>query len=650
MKNWVRDNLLKWPYVATLPLLAAGFSMSCFFTGTDTYWFAPPLLCIFAMAFIAFAPGFSRGWALPRSATVGLVVAFGLYTVISAFWSQAPYISILFAFILTALPLLFLTLLCLPRPLLAARLHVGALGLCLCGFAVWALIQFFFMFEKYGPRIHHPMLSPNNLAVLFVVGMFIATALFMRARGAWAQAGAFALAALMILALVMTQSRGGMFSAIISMTVFMVMCRGRGDGFRWYKPLALAATLGLGIWIVNGGGGGELGRNLSALSQAVQIGSATDRFALYQSSLAILRDNFWGGIGLGTFYFTYPYYRSPTDFSDGYFVHMDPLQYGLEMGILAMVLFYGILIAVLMRTIRAWRRAPKDSGLRVEMMAAFCGMLAVTGHTHIDFHFYILVTLMAVAVPLAWWYAATEEALGETRRVVGPGPRPAWPAQVAFAVALLLLVNWPVRAAISTMTIPQAEAAISAGRLEEADALLDRIVLYSPRNNYRYYQMRGRLAAQILTMKGGEMDRAAAQAVLDEGLAAYEKAIHYNGDFTGPYNDRAKLYFAAHGWLLPDGYALAEKDLVFVNEHNPLDWDARAGLATIYQLQGYFKRAAQVLERGRKWPLPRGPMGVRLMIMEAEMYQRLGDMEGYQTLLHKAHAFAAQYSPPPAAP
>jgi O-antigen ligase len=641
VRSWVKDNILVWPYVATLPLLAAAFGMSCFFTGTDTFWFAPPLVCLFTMLFIAAAPGFRNGFMPPRSVTAIMIVLFGVYTAISTFWSQAPYISILFAFVLTALPLTFLIIVCLPRPLLAARLHAGALVVVLCGFAAWALIQFFFMYEKYGPRIHHPMLSPNNLAVLFMIGLFMAMALFMRARRGWALAGSFALAALMILALIMTQSRGGLFSMLGAMVIFMVMCR-KSPGFHWSKPVGLLVVLGLSMLVVNIGTNGWFSSNMSGLTQMAYLNSLTDRLSLYQSGLAILRDHFWGGIGLGTFYFTYPSYRSKTDFSDGYFVHMDPLQYGLEMGIIAPVLFYGIMIAILVRTVRAWRAAPRESTLRPEMMAAFCGMLAVVTHTHIDFHLYILVSLIAMAVPLAWWYTATEAALGEKRTAfVIPHVRP-WAGRLVLAVVLVALVGWPVRAAITTITLPKAQADIDTGRLEDAQRRLNRIARYTPRTNYRFYQTAGRLSAQVLTMSGQQMGKDEARKVLERGLAAYDRAIKYNGDFTGPTSDRAKLYFVAHGWLLPDGYAKAEKDLVYVTEHNPLDWDARAGLATIYQLQGYFKRAARVLERGREWPLPRGPAGVNLIVMEAEMHRKMGDIDAYRQLMFRAQEFATQ--------
>ncbi|MBU0858546.1 MAG: O-antigen ligase family protein, partial [Alphaproteobacteria bacterium] len=487
-----KDRVLKWPFIVTAPLLAAGFAMSSFFTGTDTLWFAPPLVCIYMMAALVFAPGFRDGWAIPKTATVGLAVMFGLYVAVSAFWSTAPYISILFAFVLTALPVLFVVLICAPDRGFSVRGHMAALFVVLCGLAVWALIQFFFLYEIHGPRIHHPMLSPNNLAALFMIGLFTALGLLVRAEKTGAVLGAYGLVFLMLMALVVTQSRGGMIFSTVALAVFVLTLR-RYPGLRWRKVGAVAGTAAFCLYTVNFFSKGYLAGNLSGLAVATQIHSMTDRLSLYESSLAILRDHFWGGIGLGTFYFTYPAYRKPIDFSDGYFAHMDPLQYGLEMGIIAPVLFYGVLIAVLWRTIRAVWRLPRESGLRVEIMAAFCAMLAVLIHTHIDFHLYILVSLIAMAVPLAWWYVATEEALGDTRVNIRPpqGPPLVW--QGLMVVCLALLLNWPVRAALTTVHFPPAQKALDAGNFAEAEERLKAMQAYAPRNSYRIYQYLGRV-------------------------------------------------------------------------------------------------------------------------------------------------------------
>lgn len=635
-----RHDYLKWPFVATVPLLALGFGLSSFFTGTDTLWFAPPLLCLYVLAGIAFAPGFRHGWALPRSATAGLVLLFGVYVALSSLWSQVPYISILFSFVLTTLPLLFFALLCMAAPERAVRLHGAALFAVLCMLALWALVQFFFLYEQYGPRIHHPMLSPNSLAALFMIGLSGAAGMLARARTRRDIAVASLFVLLMTLALVTTQSRGGMIFSAFAMIVFLLTLR-RAGGITVPKVAILALAAGGSLLVVNILSKGWLAGNLSGLVDNVtQLKSLTDRLSLYESSLRILGDHFWGGIGLGTFYFTYPAYRDPIDFSDGFFTHMDPLQYGLEMGIAAPVIFYAVLVAILLRTIRAMRALPRDSRLRVEIMAAFCAMLCVTIHTHIDFHLYILVTLIAMAVPLAWWYRATEEALGDRRVIVAPPPgRPRlWVA--GFAVGLALLLNWPVRAAWTTVDFPPMEQALYAGRLDEARARIDRIALYSPATHYRLHQFYGRIAQRSLVAARPVLSRDDALRIYNEGLAAFDRAIAVNPDYMTLRNDRAKLYYAAQGWLIDDGYAKAEADLMMVNEKNPLDWDARMGLARLYEAQGYFSKAARVMERGREWPMPRGQAGVQLLVTEAELYLKTGDRGRYEQMMAYARDYA----------
>jgi tetratricopeptide (TPR) repeat protein len=209
-----------------------------------------------------------------------------------------------------------------------------------------------------------------------------------------------------------------------------------------------------------------------------------------------------------------------------------------------------------------------------------------------------------------------------------------------LCIVLALLVSWPVRAAITTVTFPKAQAALESGRLAEAEERLDAIAAYAPRNYYRLYQYYGRLGVQKLLFGGQAMDRDEAMAVLRDAEEAFARAMRYNRDFTGIASDRGQLYFVAQGWLLPDGYARAEIDLLRVVEKNPLDWDARIGLVNVYQVQGYFSKALRVLERGRQWPMPRGQTGLSLMIMEAELHLKLGDRAGYQQGLAAARQFA----------
>lgn len=635
----LKDKILRWPYVLTVPLLMAGLALASFFTGTDTYWFLPPLLAVFAYAGYVTAAGMRTGWDLPRGAVIYGVVAFAAYVMLSVLWADVPYISGLFAYILGSLPLLFLALICAPRAGESVRIHGTGAFVVLCALAAWAWVQFFFLFDTYGPRIHNPMLSPNSLAALFVLGLFMALGLFVQARGArsW---GAFGLLLLFLMALLVTQSRGGAVFSLVALAVFLAVMW-RHPGVRKPKMLALPAAMAFCYLIVNHGSNNRLDRNVNELMHAHESHSLLDRLALAKSTLRMLGDHFWTGVGgAGTFYFNYPAYRSPVDFSDGFFTHMDPLQYGAEMGILAPVLFYFVLCAVLWRTVVAIRRSAPDSRVRVEIMGSFCAMLAILIHTHMDFHLYILVTLIAMAFPLAWWYVATEEALSSARIHVNPPPgRPLLLRALTVALVLGLLV-WPARAAVTTMMFPALQKAVNSNDMTAAQTEWERISAIAPQSYYRLHQYHGRILSQLLSDGRGTLPHAAARALYDQALAAFDTAVAYNPQYTGIRSDRAKLYLLSQGWLDDHGYDKAEAALEEIVDQNPLDWDARIGLVNLYQRRGYFSKALHVLERGRTWPMPKGPLSLKLLLMEADLHLKMGDREGQQAILRKARDFA----------
>lgn len=634
-----KEKLLRLPYILTVSLLMAGLGTASFFTGTDTYWFFPPLVAVFLYVAYVIGAGFRDGWDLPRGLVIYSVLAFGLYVVLSVTWASVPYISGLFAYILGSLPLLFMALVLSPRAGEAVRVQVAGAFVVFCALAVWAWVQQFILYDQYGPRIHSPMLSPNSLAAFFVMGFFFALGLYTQLRGKAVYAG-YALVMLFMIALAATQSRGAMTFTVVSFIVF-VSVMWRAPGVTWKRMTALVASVPPVFFLINHFSEGRLAKNIASLAQAESTHSFVDRMTLAQSTFQMLKDHFWTGIGgAGTFYFNYPAYRSPKDFSDGFFTHMDPLQYGAEMGILAPILFYTVLCAVLWRTIMAVRATTADSRVRAEIMTAFCAMLAILIHTHMDFHLYILVTLIAMAFPLAWWYVATEDALGARRLHVKAPSGPVWVWRAAATVMVCLVLVWPGRAAVTTLMFPEIQQRLGENNMPAALAAVDKVAKISPRSYYRLYQYRGRAYTQMLISGQQSLPREEAQKLYDLALAAFNEGVAYNPNYTGIRSDRAKLFFVVAGWLDVEGNRKAQQDLETIVDQNPLDWDARVGLVKIYERQGYFSKAQHVLERGREWPLPKGPMGLQLLLMEAGLYQKMGDKQGQAVMMNKAKAFA----------
>lgn len=643
-------SIFQWPFFITTPLLLAALGLSVFFVGTDSPLFSPAFILVSIFALITITPGFKNGWNIPRSNTFFMVVAFWVYLLIAQFWSVSPFISTLFTFILTMLPAIFIVTMLAPDPARWARLNAFVFWLVIAAFAFWALIQFFFLYDQYGTRIKHPMLNPNNLAGLFNLGLFPAIGLFLHVSKRWQQVAVGIVVAAMYCALIVTLSRGGLFSAVAATLVLIpVVVIKNGKGVPWKKIIVLI-VIGFSVpLLTNLMHGGALEKNLLGAS-LVNMASMADRFLLWQSTWEMVKDHWLTGTGLATFYFFYPRYRDPNDGSDGFFSHMDPLQFWAETGVMAPILFYGVLICILIRTIKAVRYAGPDIKSRLQVMTPFCGMLALTGHTHITFHLYMPAMLIPLSALLAYWYVSTEAIFKEHGE---QAQRFFWKPEgkqkyfvLAFIIALFLPANiWMARAGIATYEMKKIDQ-IATQDMKAAQERINVIGKLAPPSYSRTYEYRARYAIQEFSQFGARLSNEQKARLYNFALANIKKAQSLNSQFVTLWDLEARLYYAAHGVLLPDGRQKAIVILQEVLNKNPMAVNSRIALSDIYKRNGEFNNALKTLEDGIIWPRPGGIPDVNFLINLANMKRQMGDQEAYMRIILEAQSRAQRYGVP----
>lgn len=639
-------NYLTWPWIASIPLLLCGFGCSVFFIGTESPLMAPAIVCLSAFAVIALYPNFKDGWALPRSYTFFAVMAFWLWVVVSMFWSTIPYVSTMFCIIISLLPAFFAVCIMARQAEEWTRVHGLALWLALGSFAVWALVQFLFMYEQYGPRIHHPMLNPNNLAGLFNMGIFPAIGLFFLAKRKPYVVLAGLAVAVFYGALVVTQSRGGFYSFIVSLAVFLPFAIFKNpEGVPWKKIGFLVTAVLLIPLLGNLYNQGALSENLVSTNALTNTRSLEDRFYLWESTLEMMKDHFWLGTGLASFYFYYPRYRLPLDRSDGFFAHMDPLQFGAEMGVMAPILFYGALLCILFRTIKAVKKAGPDLRKRLEIIAPFCGMLALTGHTHLSFHLYMPGILLPLSGLLAYWYLASERAIGDAadRKIWKPAGKGRWLSAGALALIILLACGWMVRTAAATYMLGQSQVKMRENQREEAERLLKLAGIVAPDSQGRYYEYEARFLIARVWQNAQNIDKEEARKIYEKALYYLDEAEKRNPAFTSTWDLRARLYYAVDGVVIDDGYEKATALLHKVIDNNPLAADSRIGLSNIYKSRGEFRKALQVLESGIQWPRPKGATDVTFLVSLAKLKLQMGDRRAHDAYMSEAQNRARAY-------
>ncbi|HEY8190241.1 MAG TPA: hypothetical protein VIF12_06110, partial [Micavibrio sp.] len=159
--------------IATVAVLvSSAFAAGVFFRGFDQAVFAPALLMVFLAGGMMMAHGVRTGWAFPSGGCAVALALFWLWTGFSLTWSAVPHVSTIFVLIIGSMPFLFFTTLQHPRADALIRAQMAAVIAVIAVMALWAMIQFWFLADLAGARIRHPMLNPNNLAVLFTMAAF----------------------------------------------------------------------------------------------------------------------------------------------------------------------------------------------------------------------------------------------------------------------------------------------------------------------------------------------------------------------------------------------------------------------------------------------------------------------------------------------
>ncbi len=408
--------------------LTLSFIIGLFFTGDGNILFAPSLFCL--IAFVALS--LSQAKTLPLTPLSFMLLGFWVYISIILFWSYVPFVSFVTWLILSALPLTWIGLSLYPEKEKLYTLSGTFLLLSMAVLACWAIIQTTILREQYDSFAHHPLINPNNMGVLFNLGLFPSLALFITAEEKRIKFATLALFVLLFTALLSTGSQGAVFFSIPALLLSLFILRKPVMRHKYLLPF-IAAGLVCGLLFFTATHT-DLVKNFKGL---ISLDTLDDRIALWKATFKIAGTAPWTGTGAGTFYLFYPAIRDPFagDTSAGQFSHMDPLQFWSEMGILAPVLFYGIFIAILSNCITALKTAKEDSWERLVIAACAPALLTFFLHMHISFPSYVLPIMIGVGFLTAAIQSVTE---GKEHKTLHLKPEGLYP----FVVFITLLYGY----------------------------------------------------------------------------------------------------------------------------------------------------------------------------------------------------------------
>lgn len=623
-------------------LIAAGLTAGVFTYGTDDIKYGTSVIGPLAGCLLLMVMGYRAGTlSLPLSATFISMAAFFGYLLLSTTWSPISYTPTYFVIILMLTPLIFCAVVCtgnpektLPFALMGAGAVIGAVML-------WALYQFIFKFGgDFGVRVKHPFLDPNNLAVFMNMALLPLLALTFRHQQRRDQIICGVLTLLFFIALIATNSRMALLAAMAGFLVLMPVVI-RQTRYPTITALGLLAAGAIVLLVMNQMMDGALFRYMREIFNFEKSASMTDRMALWMSAIKIFEDHFWLGTGLATFYYYYPQYRQPTDSSDGYFVHMDPLQIGLETGIVGYLLIYVFLICVLCRTIRVMRLPNLNGSDRLMVLAPFTGLLTVCIHMHMTFCLYLPAITIPVGVLLAWWYVMTQRYLTDVPVSLSDSKK-----GTAASMVIMIMVVWGIVWAIQAnagIYYNQAVAtAASQNDFTKARSLLKWQYALSPYSSYRPYERDAEMIRVELQM-ARDLPASDRRALLDRGLHAIDAAINRQPRHGSLANMKAMMLYLVGDDAYPGARDEAISVLRGILRTDPMMIESRLGLAMLLRERGEFGAALRLLNDGMIWPRPKGVPDVNYIVTAARYHLQAGNQAKHDELMAFAHERARMY-------
>jgi len=240
-----------------------------------------------------------------------------------------------------------------------------------------------------------------------------------RAHGAAGKTTMFLfLAAVLVLAVVFSESRMGLIACVGSLVAMAAVLRLRernsaaphgvlGAGL---ILLLLAATAALMCWM----GPEPVFRRFAELPERQGPGAAGGRLEVWADTLRLIGERPLAGIGLGAFEAAYTKVQTVDVGARVDFAHNDYLQVAAELGVPAALLFWAMIFALATRSVRAcW--LPAGRTRQAIALGAAGALAALLLHSLTDFNLYIPANglLFAVVLGLGSSPSAADEHAGK---------------------------------------------------------------------------------------------------------------------------------------------------------------------------------------------------------------------------------------------
>ncbi|MGQ0527190.1 MAG: O-antigen ligase family protein [Alphaproteobacteria bacterium] len=585
------------PALYALLWLAAFISALMFFHGREAYCVALSVSVLSTgLMFIVLKHPFSQNSSRPSLIVTGLLGAFWLLALLSVATGEIRFISFIFFGFFSVLPLSFLWgLLLWNNPLFKALMikNLVAMGFLL---SLSCLVQYASMPQMlfYG-RTEWPLANPNSMAALLSFFFFLGFGGLLGAENPRYKK-IFALLCLTVLLAMFTTGSRGAFIALASASAVSLFLL-RKHVYIERKNLALYAGAALaGIVLFSTLFASHQPEELT-LIQRVEATVAGKMPALWNSPALwtgtgdLIKDHFWTGTGIGTFYLYYPPYRGADLQTAGLMVHNDPLQFWAEMGVAAPIVFYALALSALFLTLRTMLKIPPGDPRRIFIVIPACGLAAMILHSHITFNFYVFPCLMMAGITLSFWLHNLNEI--ETARPCLPpseGSRLILKGSAIAALFAALFLFLMMQG--SLLLTDKAQKAAQSGDLSAFEEMLGQAEMISQRQNPSVYLIAANARLGLLEMPDNGLTENDRLLLTEQGQNFLRRAETLNPRHPDIFYAKGHYYKAA------GDIGAAEKSLLHALDVDPLHLSARQMLADLYAARGDKQKALETLKGG----------------------------------------------------
>lgn len=263
------------------------------------------------------------------------------------------------------------------------------------------------------PTLMGPLLNPNHLGGLMAMGALVSAGLFFHdsqasvRRVGWAVLGLVCVATTML-----SQSRGAALSLGIGALAFVVALAGQrwsagykrrsssGDMWRTKVPMAVFATCVLALVVYSSA------QKVSSQiidTRVTEVGDRHSKFAAWRSSMTLVEETPWVGIGRGALEPAFTRVHEASSFHTFSHLENEYVQAVVEWGVVGALLIGVVMMWLVLSMARRWHRGPLAAG-------ALSALLAVATQNAVDFSLSLpALAMLAVALAATLSYVPVED-------------------------------------------------------------------------------------------------------------------------------------------------------------------------------------------------------------------------------------------------